>query len=121
MEHKKPTVSLGYTDRLGLLMDASDIIVTKPGGLTSSEALAKGLPMVVVNPIPGQEERNRDFLLNSGVAVIPDEAVTVGGLISTLLGDPARLSEMRAAARRIGKPNAVRDICDRLESEAAQR
>ncbi len=63
----------GYTKMVNTMMDAADLLITKPGGLTSSEALAKGLPMIITNPIPGQEERNARYLLKHGVAEEADD------------------------------------------------
>jgi len=92
-------------------MDAATVIVTKPGGLTSSEALAKGLPMIIVNPIPGQEERNAEYLLNLGAAMQANDMFTVDLLADALLNDPERLRAMQRAAKALGKPNATVDLC----------
>ena len=67
----------GFVIIVSTIMDAADCIVTKPGGLTTSESMAKGLPMVIVNPIPGQEQRNAEFLVNQGVAVIASKACPI--------------------------------------------
>lgn len=98
---------LGYTDQMPKLMRISSLFVGKPGGLSSSECLAAGLPMVIVDPIPGQEVRNADYLLESGAAVRCNYATTVGYKIATLLADPARLATMAANAARIGRPDAA--------------
>src|SRR6185369_6985046 len=75
---------LGYTDRMHELMHCSDLFIGKPGGLTTSEALACGLPMAVFSPIPGQEERNADHLLEQGCAVRCNELTTLPYKIDTL-------------------------------------
>ncbi|MDX6770939.1 MAG: glycosyltransferase [Elusimicrobiota bacterium] len=98
---------LGYTDGMRRLMAAADLLVTKPGGLTVSEALACGLPMALVNPIPGQEERNADFLLENGAAVKASSPAALTGKVETLLSSPARLEEMRRRAARLGRPRAA--------------
>src|SRR5205085_12315245 len=85
---------LGYTRLVNTLMDASDLLVTKPGGLTSSEALAKGLPMIITNPIPGQEERNARYLLKQGVAEESDDPEAIARLAHTLLQHPTKLKRM---------------------------
>jgi processive 1,2-diacylglycerol beta-glucosyltransferase len=97
---------LGYTTELADLMRIATLFVGKPGGLSSSECMAAGLPMVLINPIPGQEERNSDFLLEEGAAVRCNYTTTVGYKIQTLLKDPARIEAMSAAARRLGFPDA---------------
>ena len=95
-------------------MTASDIIVGKPGGLTTCEALAKGLVFVIVNPIPGQEERNSDHLLENGAAIRSNNPATLGYKIEQLLDDPTRLAQMSENALRFARPNAATDIADRL-------
>ncbi len=78
-------------------MAVADILVTKPGGLTSSEALASGVAMVVVNPIPGQESRNSDFLLEAQAAIKANNLGTFSYKVAELLTDPERLAGLRAA------------------------
>jgi processive 1,2-diacylglycerol beta-glucosyltransferase len=101
---------LGYTHEMADLVRISSLFVGKPGGLSSSECMAAGLPMVLINPIPGQEERNSDFLLEEGAAVRCNYPTTVGYKIDTLLADPDRLAGMAAAARRVGFPDAGQRI-----------
>ncbi|MCA0296269.1 MAG: glycosyltransferase [Actinobacteria bacterium] len=103
-------VVLGFTDRMAELMRVSSLFVGKPGGLSSSECMAAGLPMVIVNPIPGQEVRNADYLLEEGAAVRCNYATTVGFKIDALLADPERLARMAAAAARVGRPDAGREV-----------
>lgn len=100
----------GFVTNMHELLGIADLTVTKPGGLSTSEALARGVPMVLVSPIPGQEERNAEMLLENGCAVL---ARTPGALqykLQTLLNDPNRLARMREGCRRTGKPNAAADI-----------
>ncbi len=101
---------LGFTDELALLMRVASLFVGKPGGLSSSECMAAGLPMVIINPIPGQEFRNADYLLEEGAAVRCNYATTVGYKLDQLLADPARLARMAANAARIGRPYAARQV-----------
>ena len=101
---------LGYTAEISELMAASTMILTKPGGMTTAEALARGLPMMILDPIGGQEERNSDVLLEAGAAVKCTEVTLVAHKLRRLLDDPARLERMREAARQLGRPNAARDI-----------
>jgi len=105
---------LGYTDRMHELMHLSDLFIGKPGGLTTSEALACGLPMVVFSPIPGQEERNSDHLLEEGVAIRCNELTTLPFKIDHLLDEPGRLAAMRAAALVLGRPHAARTVVTTL-------
>jgi processive 1,2-diacylglycerol beta-glucosyltransferase len=107
----------GYTDRMPDLMKISDLFIGKPGGLTSAEALTCGLPMVIVSPIPGQEERNSDHLLEDGVAVKCNEMTTVPYKIDSLLDNPERLNQMRNRAYALSRPDAARLIVETLVSD----
>jgi processive 1,2-diacylglycerol beta-glucosyltransferase len=98
----------GYTKEMDELMTASDLVLGKPGGLTTSEALAKGLVFVIVNPIPGQEERNSDHLLEGGVAIRCNNLPTLAYKLDRLLGDPQRVQSMKTNALNMGHPNAAR-------------
>ncbi len=100
----------GYTKVIGTLMDAADLLITKPGGLTSSEALAKGLPMIITNPIPGQEERNARYLLKQGVAEEADEPEEIARLAHTLLNHPAKMKRMTDKTKEIAKPYAAMEV-----------
>ena len=93
-------------------MAASDVAITKPGGLTTSECLAMGLPMIVVAPIPGQEERNADFLLENGAALKACDAGALAYRVTRLFDEPAMLETLRKNAARLGKPHAARSVLD---------
>jgi processive 1,2-diacylglycerol beta-glucosyltransferase len=101
---------LGFTTEMDELMAAADLVVTKPGGLTTSETLARGAAMVVVNPIPGQESRNSDYLLENGAAVKINNIATLPFKLSQLLSDPARLARLKENAKRLGRPQAAFDV-----------
>jgi processive 1,2-diacylglycerol beta-glucosyltransferase len=101
---------LGFTKEIDELMQAADLVVTKPGGLTTSEVLAREAVMVIVNPIPGQESRNSDYLLESGAAIKVNNAATLAFKIDRLMDDPARLAQLRANVRRIAHPRAAFDV-----------
>ncbi|TRW89742.1 MGDG synthase family glycosyltransferase [Candidatus Methylobacter oryzae] len=105
---------LGYTDEMHKLMKTADIFIGKPGGITTAEAVACGLPMCVVSPIPGQEERNSDHLLEEGIAVKCNDLTTLPFKLERLLEDPDRLARMRFNALRFAKPNASATIVDTL-------
>ncbi len=102
----------GFVNNIDLMMDASDLVVSKPGGLTSSEVLAKGKPMVIVDPIPGQEQRNCEYLLERGAAVRLFEIEDAPCKIGNLLNNPARLEAMSTAAAQAGRPSAAQDIVE---------
>ena len=104
----------GYTKEMDELMTASDLVLGKPGGLTTSEALAKGLVFVIVNPIPGQEERNSDHLLEGGVAIRCNNLPTLSYKLDRLLGDQARFQSMKTNALRMGRPKAAMEIVEDL-------
>ena len=111
---------LGFTDQIDELMEVADLVVTKPGGLTTSESLARGAALAIVNPIPGQESRNSDFLLENGAAIKINNVATLPYKIGTLLSDPSRLNQLKEAARHLGRPRAAFDVAQRaLEWSAA--
>jgi processive 1,2-diacylglycerol beta-glucosyltransferase len=101
---------LGFTAEMPQLLRRADLFVGKPGGLSASECMAAGLPMVLVNPIPGQEVRNGDYLMEQGAAVRCNTAATIGWKIDEVLREPGRLQRMQAAARRTGRPDAAADV-----------
>jgi processive 1,2-diacylglycerol beta-glucosyltransferase len=103
---------LGFTRVAERVMAASDLVISKPGGLTTSECLAMGLPMIVISPIPGQEERNADFLLENGAVLKACDGGALNYRVSILLNEPARLEELKKNTKRLGKPEAARTILD---------
>jgi processive 1,2-diacylglycerol beta-glucosyltransferase len=109
-DSSKKIICFDYVKNVDELMEIATLIVTKPGGLTTSECLTKGLPMVIVNPIPGQEMRNTDFLLKNGMGIRIDKTSDVGEEIELLLKSPDRLALMRKAALAFGKPHAAYDV-----------
>jgi len=97
---------IGFTKQMHDYMSAADILLSKPGGLTTSEAMARGLPMCIVNPIPGHEERNSDHLLEAGVAIKCNNPPTLAWKIEELIRNPTRLATMHKNAKNFGKPHA---------------
>jgi len=102
--------AVGFTTEMDQYMAAADLLVGKAGGLTTSEALARALPMVLIDPIPGQEERNADHLLEAGAAIRCNNLPVAAWKVATLLDDSTRLRQMQEAARRIARPNAAAEI-----------
>jgi processive 1,2-diacylglycerol beta-glucosyltransferase len=113
--HTHPTQILGFATNMQELMAASDLILTKPGGLTTSEALAMGKPLFILNPIPGQEAANSDFLLEQGAAVKVNCLEDLPFKLMHLL-ESKKLTQMSRAARALGKPRAAAVICTAVAS-----
>jgi processive 1,2-diacylglycerol beta-glucosyltransferase len=105
-----PTHVFGFTSNMHELMAVADLVITKPGGLTSSEALALGKPLFILNPIPGQEAANSDFLLERGAAGKVNRVEDLSYRIEQLIGSK-KLVEMAKAAKALGRPDAARTIC----------
>lgn len=110
LDRHHPTHVLGFVSNMHEIMSVADLIITKPGGLTTAEALALGKPLFILNPIPGQEMANSDFLLERGAAAKANRVEDLPFRIDRLLGSP-RLHEMAASARVLGRPGAARAIC----------
>ena len=115
-EWQKDVYGYGFVNNVDLMMDASDVIVTKPGGLTTSEAFAKGLPMIAMNPIPGQEDKNLAFLVNNGAAIAVNSEYTISEALYQLLNEEWRVELMRESVRHIGKPDATARLYDFIMS-----
>jgi processive 1,2-diacylglycerol beta-glucosyltransferase len=104
--------AVGFTTEMDQYMAAADLLAGKAGGLTTSEALARALPIALVEPIPGQEERNADHLLEAGAAIRCNNLPAAAWKIATLLDDPARLRRMQEAARAMARPAAAATIAE---------
>ena len=102
------------SSQVSQLMDIATLLVSKPGGMTTAEALAKRLPLVIVNPIPGQESYNARFLLSQGAAVQASSADTVRQTVRDLLENPNQLQAIRQRLAELAKPRASQDIADLL-------
>jgi processive 1,2-diacylglycerol beta-glucosyltransferase len=111
---------LGYTREMPDLLGAATLLLSKPGGMTTAESLARGLPMVILDPIGGQEERNSDVLLEAGAAVKCTEVTVLNHKLYRLLDDPERIAAMRENARRLGRPDAAEAIA-RIVTESPPR
>lgn len=108
----KRVIAFGFVHNVDVMMDAADLIVTKPGGLTTSELLAKRLPAVIMNPIPGQEDRNTEFLVNNGAAIMVTETFPLEEALFELLKSPCRLSLLEESVKYLGKPDSTKDVCE---------
>ncbi|HXR04503.1 MAG TPA: glycosyltransferase [Verrucomicrobiae bacterium] len=108
--HQHPTHVLGFATNMHELMAVAGLILTKPGGLTSSEALALGKPLFILNPIPGQEAANSDFLLERGAAAKVNRVEDLPFRIEHLLGSK-KLAEMAKAAKALGRPQSAQAVC----------
>ena len=118
-DRKHPTHVLGFSKNMHELMAVADLIITKPGGLTSSEALAMGRPLFILNPIPGQEAANSDFLLEHGAAAKVNRVEDLAFRIEQLLGSK-KLGEMAKAAKQLGRPLAAAAVCEAVLKRVAK-
>lgn len=106
----KKIVTYGFVDNVDELMDASDCIITKPGGLSTSEALAKNLPLILANPIPGQEDRNMEFMLDHGVAISLSDTHPADEAIYLLMHFPHIMERLKDNAMYLAKPDATKNL-----------
>ncbi len=109
---KKQIFSFSYVEFVDKLMDCSDIIITKGGGITISEALAKGLGIIITNPIPGQEEHNVDYLLKKGAIIRADSPVAICASVETLFSEDKKLDSLKTKAKDTSAINSSLDIAD---------
>ncbi|MEA3328577.1 MAG: glycosyltransferase [Candidatus Omnitrophota bacterium] len=107
---KKPVRILGYADNIDQIMEISTLVITKPGGVTCAEALAKKLPIVILKPIPGQETNNTRFLIEQGAGVGVNSQEKVAAVVSRLLKEPDELDRMRRNSREISNPDSALKI-----------
>jgi processive 1,2-diacylglycerol beta-glucosyltransferase len=106
----KPTQILGYVNNMHAFMDVSDMIITKPGGTITAQALSKGLPMLLVSRVPGQEAANGQYVVDHGAGVAIERPEEVLDVVRHLLSDPETLARMRQRALGLGKPEAALDV-----------
>lgn len=113
-KYKKKILLFSYVDNINELMAVADLIITKPGGITTAEALAKKLPMLIVKPIPGQEANNTRYLTEKEAAIKIDKPREINFIIEDLLAHPAKLNQLRESASRISRPDASLDTAKLL-------
>lgn len=120
-QSKHPMVVLGYVDNVHELMGISSVLISKAGGLTTTEALCRGVPMIIHRPIPGQEDANADYLVRHGVGLRAKTEDDVGDILGHLLSHPWELKAMAKQARLLGHPNAADTITDQVRQALFRR
>lgn len=121
LQLSKKSLCLGFVDYIDELMDCADCFISKPGGLTTSEALAKELPIIIVNPIPGIEDRNTEFLTNNGVAMRVSSTAPLDEVIYQCFRFPEKLENMRSNIRLIKHPDSARELCLHIINEVGKQ
>lgn len=116
MPLNKKIYNFGFVDNVDVMMDAANCIISKPGGLTVSESMAKQLPMIIMNPIPGQEDRNVEFLLNNGLAMKITDTYPIDEAVYQLLSSHDKVETMVDRINEISRPNASMDLCQFIEN-----
>lgn len=112
MQTRNNMTVFGFVNNVHELMEASDCIITKPGGVTTAEVLCKQKPLVIFSPLPGQEYENAEFLLNSGVAVATSEVNKIPVLINQMLNFDIRMKSIKDISAFLKKPNAAADTVE---------
>ena len=105
-----------FVNNVPELMAISDIVITKPGGLTTTESLVSGLPMIIINPIPGQEEENAQFLEHSNIGIWLKKQMNITETISNFISNDAKLKQMKENTKKISNRNSTKDICTILKA-----
>ena len=113
-KREKDIKVLPFTDKVPELMAISDLVITKPGGLTITESLASGLPIIIVSPIPGQEEENAEFLEEKGIAVWIRKHDNPQTILGLLLNNKEKLEQMKQNTNLLANKNSTGDICEIL-------
>lgn len=113
-KRKESVLIFEYTNQVPEFMSISNLVVTKPGGLTTTESLASNLPMVIINPIPGQEEENAEFLVKNGIAIWIKKEDNVTENLKNLFSQPENLETMRENTKKLAKLHSTNEICDIL-------
>lgn len=113
---RHPLQLYGYTKKVPLMMSAADCMISKPGGLSTSEAMAKALPLIITNPIPGHEERNAAFLADAGAAYISGKKHPIEETVALFLRNAERANALSDAAAKLSHRDAAGKLCDRIEA-----
>jgi len=110
----KKVVILGYTNRVAELMSVSDFVISKPGGLTTTEILTMNIPFIIINPVPGQEEENSAFLTNNGAGIRLYSSKNATPIFEHLIKDDFRINQMKIMQKYIAKPNSTKEIVETI-------
>ena len=102
---------LAFTNKVPELMSISDLVISKPGGLTTSESLASNLPMIIINPIPGQEEENAEFLESKGTGIWLRKDDSSREILKSVIDNPEKLSTMKKNTEILAKKHSTENIC----------
>ena len=102
---------LSYTKKVPELMSISDLVITKPGGLTTTESLVSGLPIIVINPIPGQEEQNAEFIENNNLGIWLKKDDDISNKLKTFLNSKDTLDKIKNNIADFAKKDSTKDIC----------
>lgn len=105
---------LPFTDKVPELMSISNLVITKPGGLTTSESLISGLPMLIINPLPGQEEQNAEFLENNRIGVWLKKHDNINEVLNNFINNDSQLEEFHNNALKLAKKDSTKNICEVL-------
>lgn len=114
MDVAVPMKVFGFVENVDEIMDAADCLLSKPGGITSSESLSKGLPMLMIHPLPGVEDRNVEFLQANGAAIYVTKTFQIADAVNLLFRCPGRLERLKESIRCIAKPDAAPDLCRKI-------
>lgn len=117
----KKAIILGFTNKVHELMSISDWIITKPGGLTVTEAILTKLPIVIISPIPGQEEKNTDYLLNNGIGIKLENINHFEKIYHQYLCNPLRIKQIKEMSEYLSKPRSTEDIANFLHGYTKKR
>ena len=117
LESDKKVVILGFTNKVPELMSIADYVISKPGGLTTTEILVSNVPFIIFNPVPGQEEENANFLTNNGAAVRLWDFNRATPFLEQLLSDSFRIEHMKIMQKHIAKPNSTKEIVETILDE----
>lgn len=110
----KNVVVLGYTNQIPELMQIADFVISKPGGLTTTEILVSQVPFLIINPVPGQEEENANFLTNNGAAARIWDVKKAQPFIEQFINDSFRIDNMKIMQKHISRPNSTKEIVDTI-------
>ncbi len=107
---RKKLITFSYIDNVDELMEIATVLISKPGGITTAEAFAKGLPLCIIKPIPGQEQMNADYLLSNKVAIKIEQPLNAGVIIEELLYNQDKLTELNMKSRQFSRPDSALKI-----------